>query len=200
MVSGVITTDSNITIESENDMEKIKVKRAYYDESIIRILISGIDTILAYWNISEEYNNKFIKKYGEDFFEKTKEILILKNLRNSKEEIIEIKEPTNNYYIKFGCSNSIYQVELLRIGIGDDKEYGYKIVSNQVVTPNIKVLLSNYNDEKIRFKNIKNGNECKETKYYQKSENNKEKVEKLYEEQIMPVWNDYKKENGYREK
>lgn len=176
------------------------MKKANYNETILRILISGIDRIFAYWSISEEYNNKFIKKYGEDFFQKTKEILILKNLRNGKEESIELKEHTNNYYIKFGYANSIYQVELLRIGISNNEDYGYKIISNKVVTPNIKVLLSSYNDEKIKFKNIKNGSECLETEYYKKSENTKRKIEKLYDEQIMPAWNEYKRENGYREK
>lgn len=177
-----------------------EVKKANYNQTILKILISGIDTIFAYWSISEEYNKKFIKQYGKDFFEKTEEILILKNIRNGKEKIIKIKEPTNNYYIKFDYSNSIYQVELLRIGISNQKDYGYKLVSNQVVTPNMKVLLNNYNNQKIKFKNIKNGNECMETKYYQKSESNKDKIDKLYTEQIMPTWTEYKKENGYREK
>lgn len=180
------------------DMEEIK--KANYNQTILKILIAGIDTIFAYWNISEEYNEKFKKKYGEDFFEKTKEILTLKNLRNGKEEKIEVNGITNNYYIRFKYSNSIYQVELSRIGINDNKDYGYKIISNQVVTPNVKILLDNYDDKNIKFKNIKNNGEYSETKYYKKDKDNKDKIEKLYSEQIIPAWNDYKKENGYREK
>lgn len=181
-------------------MDKSEVIKANYNETMLSILITEVNWLLAYWTISKEYNNKFIKKYGEDFFEKTKEILTVKNLKNGTEEKIELKEPTNNYYIKFNYSDSIYQVELSRVGKQDDKDYGYKIVSNKIQSPNIKILIDDYDKSKIKFKNIKSGEELIETKYYKKNENSKEDVETLYNDLIKPAWNAYKKENGYKEK
>lgn len=175
-------------------MEELKIKNYKYNENILKILISGIDRILAVWNISEEYNNIFKTKYGDDFLNKTKEILILKNLSNHTEKRIELTEYTNNYYIKYDYSNAIYQVELIRIGVDDEVDYGYKFISNKVKTPTIKIGIDKYKPENIIFKDIKNGDRYKESK-----PKSKESIEKFYNEKIMPTWNEYKKENGYRE-
>ena len=176
------------------------LKKIDYRENMIKILISNIDRIFAYWNISEDYNNEFKKKYGEDFFEKTKEVLILRNLRNNKDVIIEIEQPTNNYYIKFDYANSIYQVILTRIGKEDNKDYGYKLISNKIQSPNIKILINSYSTEKVKFKNVKDMSDLLETKYYKIGENKKIDIDKLYNKHIIPSWDEYKKENGYREK
>lgn len=181
-------------------MEKISLKEFNYNETILKILISEIDTIFVYWHISEEYNNKFKERYGKDFFDKTKEKLILRNIKRGKEQEIELEDNTNNYYIKFGYANSIYQVEITRVGIENNEDYGYSIISNKIRTPNIKILLSNYKENSIKFKNLKYNIESSETKYYKKSKDNKDILEKLYENQIIPFWNEYKSENGYREK
>lgn len=125
-------------------MEESRIIKAEYNETMIKILIVEVNWILAYWNISEEYNNQFKKKYGKDFFDKTKEVLKIKNLSNNTEEIIEIKEPTNNYYAKFNYSDSVYQVELMRIGKENNEDYGYKLESNKVHSPNIKIRINDY--------------------------------------------------------
>ena len=134
-------------------MQECNIIKANYQETFIRVLIAEVNWLLSYWSISNEYNNKFIERYGEDFFEKTKEILKIKNLSNNTEEIIEIKEPTNNYYIKFNYSDSIYQVELIRIGKENDEDYGYKIESNKIHSPNIKIRINDYDKSKIKYKN-----------------------------------------------
>ena len=181
-------------------MENNSIIKADYNETLLKILIAEVNWLLAYWNISKEYNDRFIDKYGEDFFEKTKEILKIKNLNNNTEEIIEIKEPTNNYYIKFNYSDSIYQVELLRVGKENNEDYGYRLVSNKIHSPNIKILTNDYSKEKIKFKNIKTGEEDSKTHFYSPNNFLKEDVEKLYENTMKPAWNSYKKENGYKEK
>lgn len=180
-------------------MENIIIK-AQYNETFIKIIIAEVNWLLAYWNISKEYNDFFIEKYGSDFFENTKEVLRVKNLSNNTEEVIEIKEPTNNYYIKFNYSDSIYQVELLRIGKDDNKDYGYKIESNKIHSPNIKILINEYVKENIKFRNVKTGEENYKTKFYNGENFSKQDIEKLYEGTMKPAWNVYKKENGYKEK
>ena len=166
----------------------------------MNILIVEVNWLLAYWGIAKEYNESFVDKYGGNFFEQTKEFLKVKNLTNNTEEIIEIKESTNNYYIKFNYSDSIYQVELLRLGKDDGKDYGYRLVSNEIHSPNIKVRIDDYFEDKIKFRNVKAGEEEEETKFYKKTKFSKDDIVKLYDETMRPAWNAYKKENGYKEK
>ena len=182
-------------------MEKIiEITKAYYNETILNILIVEVNWLLAYWNISEEYNSEFVKKYGKDFFQNTKEILKVHNLSNNTEEIIEVKNPTNNYYIKFNYSDSIYQVELLRVGKDDERDYGYRLVSNKIHSPNVKILIDDYAVKKTKFINIKTGEKSEGTKFYKSDTFSKENIAKLYDDTMKPAWNAYKKENGYKEK
>ena len=174
-------------------MEDLKIENYNYDETFLKIIVSGVDKILAYWNVNSEFDEVFKEKYGEDFLEKTKTILVLKSVSKGIEDIIELKDYTNNYYIKNKYSNAIYTVELQKVGIDDNKDYGYKIVSNRIKTPCIKIGLNQYMQKNIIFKNIKTGNEIEIPKI------DKENVDNLYSREIIPSWNRYKKENGYRE-
>lgn len=180
--------------------EEEKIKKSEYNETTIKIIIAEVNWLLVYWSISKEYNDFFLKKYGNDFFKKTKEVLKVKNLTNNTEEVIEIKEPTNNYYVKFNYSDSIYQVELLRIGKNDEVDYGYRLISNKVHSPNIKIRIDDYSEDKIKFRNIKTGEESSKSKFYKKGTFSKEDIAKLYDETMRPAWNAYKGENGYKEK
>ena len=174
-------------------MEELKIENYNYDKTFLKVIVSGVDKVLAYWNITPEFDNEFKKLYGEDFLEKTKTILVLKNVYSGVEDTIELKDYTNNYYIKYKYSNAIYTVELQKVGIDDNKDYGYKLVSNTIQTPLIKVGLNKYNPEDINFKNIKTGEKI------EAPEIEKEIIEELYDNKIMPSWEAYKKENGYRE-
>ena len=176
----------------EDIINDLKIENYNYDKTFLKVIVSGVDKVLAYWNITPEFDNEFKRKFGEDFLNKTKTILVLKNY-SGVEDTIELKEYTNNYYIKYKYSNAIYTVELQKIGIDDDKDYGYKLISNKVQTPLIKVGLEKYNPEDVNFKNIKTGEKVETPEF------DKEIIEELYNNKIMPSWEDYKKENGYRE-
>ena len=173
-------------------MNDLKIENYNYDKTFLKVIVSGIDKVLAYWNITSEFDNEFKEKFGDDFLQKTKTILVLKN-NSVVEDIIELKEYTNNYYIKYKYSNAIYTVELKKVGIDDDKDYGYKIISNTIQTPLIKVGLEKYRPEDLKLKNIKTGAEIESSKI------DKKIIEELYEKKIMPSWEEYKKENSYRE-
>ena len=170
----------------------LKVENYNYDKTFLKVIVSGVDKVLAYWNITSEFDNEFKKKYGEDFLDKTKTILVLKN-NSVVEDTIELKEYTNNYYIKYRYSNAIYTVELKKVGIDDDKDYGYKLISNKIQTPLIKVGLEKYNPQNVNFKNVKTGEKVETPQI------DKEIIEELYSNKIMPSWEAYKKENSYRE-
>jgi len=181
-------------------MKENNILQTKYEETFLKILISEINIIKAYWNISEEYNNQFIKKYGQEFFNKTKQVIRFKNLTTETEQDINIENGQNSCYIKINYANSEYQAELLRIGIDDNKDYGYKIISNKIKSQNIKVLIDKYNSDKIKFKNLLNGNESISTNFYNPQNYKKENIKLLYEELILPSWNEYKIENSYKEK
>lgn len=178
-------------------MDDNKIRTEKYNETMLNILIVEVNWLIAYWSISEEYNNRFIEKYGENFFEQTKEILRIRNLSNNTEEVIELNEKTNNYYVKFNYSDSVYQAELLRVGKENNQEYGYKLVSNKIHSPNVKILIDEYTPQKVSFKSIKT---LEETEISQKQDFSIDDVRNLYEDTMKPSWNEYKKENGYKEK
>ena len=173
-------------------IKELKVENYNYDKTFLKVIVSGVDKVLAYWNITSEFDNEFKKKYGKDFLDKTKTILVLKN-NSVVEDTIELKEYTNNYYIKYRYSNAIYTVELKKVGIDDDKDYGYKLISNKIQTPLIKVGLEKYNPQNVNFKNVKTGEKVETPQI------DKEIIEELYSNKIMPSWEAYKKENSYRE-
>lgn len=174
-------------------MENLEIGKYNYKENFLKIMISSVDRILAYWNITEEFDNIFKQKYGEDFLKKTKTMLILKNMSTGVEDRIELTTYTNNYYIKYKYSNAVYMVELVKLGIEDEKDYGYKLVSNKIISPRITVGFKQFNKNNIKFKNIKDDT------FVDINVLEKEKIENLYSTQIIPAWSEYKAENGYRE-
>lgn len=52
----------------------------------------------------------------------------------------------------------------------------------------------------IKFKNIKTKEELDITQYNEEKFFTKEDIQNLYEKTLRPAWNEYKKENGYKEK
>ena len=91
-------------------------------------------------------------------------------------------------------------MELVRVGKQNKEEYGYKIISNKIKSPNIKVLFNTYDEKNIEFKNIKNGTKINKSQDYKKGEMTRTRIEELYEKLIIHSWNEYKAENGYKEK
>ena len=176
-----------------------KIIKPRYTKTFLKLLISEINIVKAYWNIAEEYNKKYIEKYGEDFLKETKPVLKLLNLRTGTIENVNLEDGKNSCYIKINYANSYYQAELIRVGIEDNKDYGYRIVSNKVRSPNIKVLINRYDLSKIKFRNLFNGIESVNTDFYNPDNYKKEDINLLYEELIKPSWNQYKLENGYKE-
>lgn len=170
-----------------------------YTETFLKIIISEINIIKAYWNISEEYNKKFTERYGKDFSKKTKPIIKLKNLRTGTIEDIDVDDNKKSCSIKINYANSEYQAEMIRVGINDNKDYGYSIISNKIKSPNIKILINRYDSSEIKFRDLLNGNESVSTDFYNPNNYKKEDINLLYEELIKPSWNLYKLENGYKE-
>jgi len=48
-----------------------------YNQTIVKLLYQTPTTLFIYWDISDEDREKFKETYGEDFFEKTKPVLVV---------------------------------------------------------------------------------------------------------------------------
>src|SRR5699024_5183057 len=50
-----------------------------YNETVVKILAQTPTTLFIYWDISDSDKKLYIEQYGEDFFNTTKPILIVRN-------------------------------------------------------------------------------------------------------------------------
>lgn len=141
-----------------------------YNKTIVKVLAQTPKTLFVYWELSEDTINSFKKNYGENFFKVTKPILIVYNDTLNYSFEVEINDFANSWYIQINDSKCNYRVELGRkpLPIANNnynKEtsssqyipfYVYISTSNNIVSPNNKVLLTGNNiQQTLRFKNVK---------------------------------------------
>ena len=134
-------------------------------------MIYHIDTTLfIYWDISDEDREKFKETYGEDFFEKTKPVLVVHNETKGYSFEVEINDFANCWYLNVNDSKCKYKIELGRKpfevmynGEVTEVKTTQKITqsyipitsSNEVESPNDHILFEK-KQEMIYFKNVKN--------------------------------------------
>lgn len=128
-----------------------------YNKTVIKALAQNPNTLFVYWEISDEDKENFIKKYGENFFNITKPVLIVHNLTDKYSTELEINDFANNWYISINDAKCQYVVELgrrpIEINSKISTDYLYITSSNIIESPNDHVLFYNQNDY-IYFKNI----------------------------------------------
>lgn len=107
--------------KSTNILKKLVVPiPEYYDlpykygNTLIRLLAQTPNTLFVYWEISDFDTENLKKLYGDDFFYKTKPILIVHNLTLNKHYEIEINDFANCWYINTEDANCKFDVELAR--------------------------------------------------------------------------------------
>ena len=129
-----------------------------YNETIVKILYQTPTILFVYWDISDIDREKFIKEYGENFFNNTKPILKISNLTKNYNFEVEINDFANSWYININDANCKYKVELARKTIKYEKnlntEYIYVSSSNDIKSPNDRILLDEL-PNKINFRNVK---------------------------------------------
>ena len=109
-----------------------------YNQTIVKLLYQTPTTLFIYWDISDEDREKFKETYGEDFFEKTKPVLVVHNETKGYSFEVEINDFANCWYLNV-----------------NDSKCKYKIESNEVESPNDHILFEK-KQEMIYFKNVKN--------------------------------------------
>ncbi len=177
-----LTKDS---IKSVENKEKLKSKTLsgenfsiaeYYDlpyrynQTIVKLLYQTPTTLFIYWDISDEDRQKLKEEYGEDFFDKTKPVLIVHNETKGYSFEVEINDFANCWYLNVNDSKCKYKIELgrkpfeimyngevTRVKTTSKITESYIPItsSNEIESPNDHVLFEK-NQEMVYFKNVKN--------------------------------------------
>ncbi len=140
-----------------------------YNQTIVKLLYQTPTTLFIYWDISDEDREKLKEDYGEDFFEKTKPVLIVHNETKGYSFEVEINDFANCWYLNVNDSKCKYKIELGRKPFevmynGEvtevkttpkiTKSYIPITSSNEIESPNDHVLFEK-NQEMVYFKNVK---------------------------------------------
>ena len=129
-----------------------------YNQTVVKILAQTPTNLFVYWDISDEDRNFYIEKYGEDFFNNTKPVLIITNKTMNYSFEVEINDYANSWYVHLNDADCDYSVELGRRPIytsSNIAEYIYISTSNDIEMPNNHILFDRLG-KSVFFRNIKN--------------------------------------------
>ena len=145
--------------------EKVEVVEYYdlpyrYNQTVVKVLAQTPTNLFIYWDISDKDRKKFEKKYGENFFEKTRPVLIVYNDTIGYSFEVEINDFANSWYLNVADSKCDYRVELGRKPIEYTPDipdnYVYISTSNEIESPNDHILF-NKDQQMVYFRNVKTG-------------------------------------------
>ena len=167
-------TNSKSTGTRKKAIKKVENKEAptqiveYYDlpykygNTVVRLLAQTPKTLFVYWEVSENDIANFKNQYGEDFFNKTKPVLIVHNLTLNKTYEIEINDFANCWYLNTEDSDCKFDIELARKFVNTSSEniednYLFIAKSNTLQSPNNHILFEKI-QEFVIFRNASNDN------------------------------------------
>lgn len=151
--------------KKSTDKKKVEILEYYdlpyrYNQTVVKVLAQTPTTLFIYWDISDTDRKTFIEKYGDDFFEITKPILIIHNDTLGYSFEVEINDFANSWYLHVSDSKSDYRIELGRRPINKienfNTDYIFVSMSNDIESPNDKILFDN-NQKMVYFIDIKTG-------------------------------------------
>lgn len=131
-----------------------------YNQTVVKVLAQTPSTLFIYWDISDTDRKTFEEQYGENFFETTRPVLIVRNDTLGYSFEVEINDFANSWYLHINDSKCDYKIELGRRPITKTEkinvDYIYVSSSNEIETPNDKVLF-NKEQKMVYFRDIKTG-------------------------------------------
>ena len=172
------TATKKTSVKSTNSKKSKKevIINEYYDlpyrynQTIVKILAQTPNNLFVYWDISDKDRDILKKQYGNDFFEKTRPVLIVHNDTLNYSFEVEINDFANSWYLHVNDSKSDYRIELGRRPINyykfneDLKNYNNDVTynidyikistSNEIESPNDRILF-NPNEKTIYYRNVK---------------------------------------------
>lgn len=158
------TRKSTKKAKAESNSKAIVSHVEYYDlpyrynETTVKILAQTPTTLFIYWDISDNDRKSFAEKYGEDFFNNTKPVLVVTNRTMNYSFEIDINDFANCWYLHVNDANCDYSVELGRrpkyMNMNIDN-YIYVSTSNDMEMPNNHILFDRLG-KTVFFRNVKN--------------------------------------------
>ena len=168
--------------KTEKEVKKFEYMLEYYDlpyrynETVVKILAQTPKRMFVYWDISDSDREKYIKTFGENFFEKTYPVLLLYNEDKKYIREIAINDFANSWYIDIPDPKTKYSIQLGRkfkeynelVTVNMQKVQENKIIlhtdylpfanSNILEVPNDRVLLDSM-PRFVTFRNVKTNEE-----------------------------------------
>lgn len=121
-----------------------------YNETKIYLLFQTPLMLFAFWDISDNDENKYIEKFGKDSYFNSKIYLKITNETNGKVFNVDINPFAKNWYIQIQEPYCKYRAEVCR----SIKNHEISMASsNTLNTPNNKIIMPKQN---LKFVNIKN--------------------------------------------
>ena len=158
------TTTKNKTATKKTAPKKTSITPVeYYDlpyrynQTIVKILVQTPTKLFIYWDISDEDKENYKKIYGEDFFEKSKPVLVVHNKTMNYTFEVDINDFANSWYLDVNDSKCDYNIELGRRPLENNditEDYIYISSSNETQAPNDRILY-NIDENNVSFKNVK---------------------------------------------
>lgn len=134
-----------------------------YNQTVVKILAQTPNTLFVYWDISDIDKEKYVKEFGEYFFNDTYPVLIVHNKTMNYYFEIEVNDFANSWYFHVSDAHCDYEIEFGRrkkslrdISIPND--YVYITSSNVIEAPNDKFLFEP-NTRNLFFRNVKTNQE-----------------------------------------
>lgn len=158
------TRKSTKKTKAESNSKAIVSHVEYYDlpyrynETTVKILAQTPTTLFIYWDISDNDRKSFTEKYGEDFFNNTKPVLVVTNKTMNYSFEIDINDFANCWYLHVNDADCDYSVELgrrPRIVNANIDNYIYVSTSNDMEMPNNHILFDRLG-KTVFFRNVKN--------------------------------------------
>lgn len=158
------TRKSTKKAKAESNSKAIVSHVEYYDlpyrynETTVKILAQTPTTLFIYWDISDNDRKSFTEKYGEDFFNNTKPVLVVTNKTMNYSFEIDINDFANCWYLHVNDADCDYSVELgrrPRIVNANIDNYIYVSTSNDMEMPNNHILFDRLG-KTVFFRNVKN--------------------------------------------
>ena len=135
-----------------------------YNQTVVKVLAQTPTTLFIYWDISDSDRKNYEKKYGENFFQNSKPVLIVYNDTLGYKFEVEINDFANSWYLHVADSKCDYRIELGRHPIVKNEkiqdDYIYVATSNEMELPNDRILF-NKEQKMVYYKNVKTGSTIK---------------------------------------
>ena len=155
-----------------------------YNQTVVKVLAQTPTNLFVYWDISDDDRKAYVEKYGENFFETTRPVLIVYNDTKGYSFEVEINDFANSWYLHVSDSKCDYRIELGRRPIYKTEkltdDYIYVSTSNEIESPNDRILFDSVGD-RVFFRDVKTGVELEKSIYNISLLRNMGKIYNIYD-------------------